>query len=586
MNNNLIYNPKPRLLTVFTLIVFFFTAVLFKFLYVQVFSSAKLQARASEQWYRDLPLVARRGGIYDRNGVTLADTSTRYTIYVRPNAVENPKEVAKVLSEYAGADYQKLLGKITKKGVGEITVAKKVEKDKVMSIVRKNQKGIYISEDGFRYYPYGDFMTQVLGFTNIDLQGQSGLESYYDKYLTGVNGSVLSEADLVGRSIGGTRYYIPSTSGADLTLTVDFYIQCIVENTIKKAMLQTKAKRVSCLVMNPMTGEILAMAETPSYDLNNVPRGDLSALFQYSKNTMVSAVYEPGSTFKILTSAIAIEENAFPESHRFYCAGNRIVDGKRIKCWRSKGHGSQTFAEGVRNSCNCVFMDCALQVGTQKFYSYLKNFGIMTKTGIDVTGETRGITLAENTVKNVDLARIGFGQAVALTPIELAVATSAVINGGEIVTPYLLKSATDASGRVVKENNPVVKNRVISSATSEKLIKILYSVVTEGSGKGAYINGYDVGGKTGTAQKYENGAIAGGKYISSFLGFEKYEGHEAVVLFLVDEPVGAYYGSIVAAPFVKEIFEGMFAYFGIAPCITEESDKVASMPFNPYDYEY
>lgn len=586
MNDNLIYNPKPRLLTVFTLIVFFFTAILFKFLYVQVISSKKLQARAAEQWYRDLPLVARRGGIYDRNGITLADTATRYTIYVRPNAVENPQEVAAVLSEYAGADYQKIYAKITKKGVGEITVAKKVEKENVLKIVEKNLKGIYVSEDGFRYYPYGDFMTQVLGFTNIDLQGQSGLESYYDKYLTGVNGSVLSEADLIGRGIGGTRYYLPATSGCDLTLTVDFYIQSIVENTIKKAALATKAKRVSCLVMNPTTGEILAMAETPSYDLNNVPRDDLSSLFRYSKNTMVSAVYEPGSTFKILTSAIAIQENAFPETHRFYCAGSRVVDGKKIKCWRAKGHGSQTFAEGVRNSCNCVFMDCALQVGTAKFYEYLKNFGITSKTGIDVTGETSGLTLAENTVKNVDLARIGFGQAVALTPIELAVAASAAINGGEIVTPYLLKSAKDASGRVVKENEPVVKRRVISRETSEKLANILYSVVTEGSGKGAYINGYNIGGKTGTAQKYENGAIAQGKYISSFIGFEKYAGCEAIALFLVDEPVGAYYGSIVAAPYVREIFEGIFSYYDVSPEITDESERIAATPFNPYEYEF
>lgn len=586
MNNNLIYNPKPRLLTVFTLIVFFFTAVLFKFFYVQIISSGKLRARAAEQWYRDLPLVARRGGIYDRNGIVLADTSTRYTVYVRPNAVENPEEVAKILSEYAGADYDKLLNKITKKGVGEITVAKKVEKENVLKIVEKNPKGVYVSEDGFRYYPYGDFMTQVLGFTNVDLRGQSGLESYYDEYLTGVNGSVLSEADLVGRSIGGTRYYVPSVSGCDLTLTVDFYIQCVVENTIRKAALATKAKRVSCLVMNPMTGEILAMAETPSYDLNNVPRDDLSALFQYSKNTMVSAVYEPGSTFKILTSAIAIQENAFPSSHRFYCAGNRIVDGKRIKCWRSKGHGSQTFAEGVRNSCNCVFMDCALQVGTARFYSYLNKFGVTTKTGIDVTGETSGLTLIESAVKNVDLARIGFGQAVALTPIELAVAASSAINGGKIVTPYLLKSAVDASGTVVKENVPVVRRNVISADTSEKLSEILYSVVTEGSGKGAYINGYKIGGKTGTAQKYENGAIAQGKYISSFIGFEKYEGCEAIALFLVDEPVGPYYGSVVAAPYVKEIFEGIFSYFGIEPEITKESERVAALPFNPYEYEY
>lgn len=586
MNNNLIYNPKQRLLTVFSLIVFFFVAVLFKFLYVQVISSQKLKARAGEQWYRDLPLTARRGGIYDRNGVTLADTSTRYTVYVRPNAVENAAAVAGVLSDYAGADYDKLYAKITGKGVSEITVAKKLEKEKMLAIVKKNLKGIYFSEDGMRYYPYGDFMTQVLGFTNVDLQGQSGLEAYYDSYLTGENGSVLTEADLVGRAIGNGRYYVPSVSGDDINLTVDFYIQCIVENVIDEAMLATGAKRVSCLVMNPVTGEVLAMAESPSYDLNNVPRNDLSALFQYSKNTMVSSVYEPGSTFKILTSAIALEEKAFPDSHRFFCAGSRVVDGKKIKCWRSKGHGSQTFAEGVRNSCNCVFMDSALAVGKEKFYEYLRQFGVNSRTGIDVAGETSGLMLAEASVKNVDLARIGFGQAVALTPMELAVAAACAINGGNLITPYVMLSIVDHSGRVIKENSPSVKRNVISKETSLKLDEILYGVVTDGSGKGAYIPGYRIGGKTGTAQKYENGAIAQGKYISSFLGFELYEKTEALVLFIVDEPQGAYYGSVVAAPYVKKIMRGIFDYYEIAPEFTGEEEKITSKPFDPYEYEY
>ncbi len=585
MNNNLIYNPKQRLLTLILLIAFLFVAVFSKLFFVQVISSESLQARAAEQWYRDLPLAARRGGVYDRNGVTLADTATRYSVYVRPNAVKDANAVAKVLAEYAGADYDKLLAKITKKGVSEITVAKKLEKEAMLNIIAKDIDGIYFSADSFRYYPYGDFMTQLLGFTNIDLAGQSGLEAYYNKYLTGVNGKLLSEADLIGRALeDGTRYYLPAVSGNDLNTTLDFYIQSIVENTINKAQLIHSAKRVSCLVLNPMTGEILAMAETPSFDLNDVPRGDLSALFQYSKNTMVSSVYEPGSTFKILTSAIAIEENVFDANHRFYCAGSRVVDGKKIKCWRAKGHGSQTFAEGVCNSCNCVFMDCALAVGTAKFYEYLRAFGINEKTGIDVSGETSGLMLNESIVKNVDLARIGFGQAVAMTPLELAVAASAAINGGEVITPYIMSSLTAENGEVLLGNSKTVKRRAVSAQTSEKLREILYQVVTVGSGKGCYTAGYKIGGKTGTAQKYEGGVIAQGKYFSSFIGFETYAGSEALVLFLVDEPQGAYYGSIVAAPYVREIFKGIFDYYGIKPEYSGDELDIVGTPFELADY--
>lgn len=585
MNNNLIYNPKRRLLTITMLIVFLFVAVLLKLLFVMVIQSEVLQTRAAEQWYRDLPLVARRGGIYDRNGITIADTSTRYTVYVRPNAVKDSVAVAQILSKHIGVDYDKIYAKIEKGGASEITVAKKIDKQKMLAIIAQNLDGIYFSEDSFRYYPYGDFMTQVLGFTNIDLKGQSGLEAYYNTYLTGINGKVLSEADLIGRALeDGTRYYLPSISGYNITLTVDFYIQSIVENAVRKAAAAHSAKRVSCLVINPTTGEILAMAETPSYDLNDIPRDDLESLFAYSKNTMVSSVYEPGSTFKILTSAIALEEDVFSDSHTFFCAGSRIIDGQKIKCWKTKGHGSQTFIEGVCNSCNCVFMDCAIATGKTKFYDYLRKFGINVKTGIDVSGETSGLMLKESLVKNVDLARIGFGQAIALTPIELAVAAAAAVNGGEVLTPYIMQSIIAADGTNIATNAKTVRNNAISAGTSKELRDILYEVVKRGSGKGCYIAGYNIGGKTGTAQKYENGLIAQGKYYSSFIGFEMYEGAEALVLFLVDEPVGVYYGSIVAAPYVKEIFSGIFDYYNIAPVYTGEESAIIGEPFVLEDY--
>ncbi|MEG1613637.1 MAG: penicillin-binding transpeptidase domain-containing protein [Clostridia bacterium] len=567
------------------LVAFLFVAVSGKLFYVQIVDSKNLQSRAAEQWYRDVPITARRGGIYDRNKTALADTATKYTVYVRPNAVTEPEKVAKVLSVKAGADFQKLLNKLIKKGVSEITVAKKIEKSVMLSIVSEQLDGIYFSTDSFRYYPYGNFMTQILGFTNIDGVGQSGLEAYYNKYLTGVNGQLLTEADLVGRELSGNATtYLPSVSGLDLITTLDYTIQNLVENAIKTAQIKHQAKRVSCLVMNPTTGEILAMAETPSFDLNNIPRDDLSQLFAYSKNSMVSSVYEPGSTFKILTSAIALQENAFSDSHRFYCSGSRIVDGKKIKCWRAKGHGSQTFVEGVCNSCNCVFMDCALAVGKDTFYQYLYDLGINRKTGIDVSGETSGLMLKPSTVKNVDLARIGFGQAIALTPIELAVAASACINGGEVVTPYILDSVVDEKGNVIHKNTKKVVKNVIRPEISAELRDILTKVVTQGSGKGAYLKGYSIGGKTGTAQKYDKGNIAQGKYFSSFIGYTMIKNTEAMILFIVDEPVGIYYGSIVAAPYVAEIFKGIFDYRQIKPSYNGDELLIVGIPIELADF--
>ena len=582
---NIIYNPKRRLLTISMLIAFLFVAVICKLFYVQIISSQELQARAAEQWYRDVPLTARRGGMYDRNGIALADTATKYTVYVRPNAVTEVESVCKVLSEKAGADFNKLHAKLVKKGVSEITVAKKIDKSVMLEIVALNLDGIYFSADSFRYYPYGDFMTQLLGFTNADGDGQSGLEAYYNKYLVGVNGKILTEADLVGRELDdNATTYLPSISGFNLMTSLDYTIQRLAENAVRKAYQIHGAKRVSCLVMNPTNGEILAMAETPSFDLNNVPRDDLSALFAYSKNAMVSSVYEPGSTFKILTSAIALEENAFSDSHRFYCSGSRIVDGKKIRCWRSIGHGSQDFTQGVCNSCNCVFMDCALAVGKDTFYDYLYNLGVNRKTGIDVSGETSGLMLPLDIVKNVDLARIGFGQAIALTPIELAVAASACINGGNIVTPHLLSKVIDSNNNVIQQASNSVQQSKISAQTSAELREILTQVVTRGSGKGAYLAGYNIGGKTGTAQKYQNGVIAQGRYISSFIGYTMTQGAEAMIVFIVDEPVGVYYGSIVAAPYVSEIFKGIFAYKNIAPTYNGTELEIVGAPFALENY--
>ncbi len=541
--------------------------------------------KAIDQWLRDLPTDAPRGSILDRNGNVLASTSTRYNLYVRPSATSDKPAVAKLLSNVFGYDYEKTLEKISKR-TSEVTVATQVTKEQLNTVYESGLSGIYYSEDNHRYYPYGDFMTQVLGFCSTDGFGQTGLEAYYNKYLTGVNGQIMTETDLIGKELGAGTYYLPSIPGMNVITTLDSGIQRIVDGAIAKAVAMFKPKGVACIVMDYDTGGVVALSEYPSFDLNNVPRDDLEALFLHSKSNIVSSVYEPGSTFKILTAAAALDAGKVTVSDRFYCAGSRTVDGKRIRCWKAKGHGSINFAEGVEGSCNCVFMDSALRMGTEQFYNYLRNFGLTKKTGIDMTGETSGIFIAQDAVKTVDLARIGFGQAVAVTPIGLISATSAVMNGGKKVTPHLLSGVKDINGNTVGNTGITSSGgQIISQNTSDTMRTLLESVVTTGSGKGAYVPGYRVAGKTGTAQKYANGAIASGKYISSFLGFSLSEGANYAVLFIVDEPSGyMYYGSQVAAPLVGEIFASMFDYLGIEPVYTGEEAEIIGEKFSLPDF--
>ncbi len=532
------YIPKKRLPAVILLAVFLFSLIFSKLIYVILVDGRDLQIRALDQWTRDLPSDAPRGQILDRNGEVLAGTATRYNIYVRPNSVTDKDGLAQMLSDVFGYDKQKVLDKISKR-VSEVTVATKVTKEQMTILFQSGYSGIYYSEDNFRYYPYGDFMTQVLGFTGADGNGQTGLEAFYDKYLTGVNGYILTETDLVGKEIGGQNFYLPGISGMNLTSTLDGNVQRIVEGAVQKAVALYNPKAVACIVMDYTNGEIISLAEYPSFDLNNVPRDDLEKLFSSSKSMLVSSVYEPGSTFKILTAAATLDTGVMSTSNRFYCSGSRVVDGKKIRCWKTKGHGSIDYGQGVESSCNCVFMDSALAMGTERFYKYLNDFGLRRKTGIDMTGETSGLFISQDLVKTVDLARIGFGQAVAVTPIGMMTACSAVINGGQMVTPHLLKNFVDVNGKKIDGGFNIQKHEtVISEATSNTMRELLSRVVSNGSGKGAGVNGYSIAGKTGTAQKYENGTIAQGKYISSFIGFSLEIGAPYGVLMIVDEPQG------------------------------------------------
>lgn len=571
MHNFSQFNIRKRLLIIVILITFLFAAVFGRLIYLQIFQAEALQVKAAEQWMRDLPLTAKRGLITDRNGVVLADSSTLYDVYIRPNAIEDRSAVANLLATALNTDYDKIWEKVNKTGVSEVTIAKKIEKSVMQQIADKNLAGIYFSQNINRYYVYSDFLTQVLGFTSSDGNGQTGIEQYYNDYLKGVDGKALTETDLVGKELdGSTTTYLPAIDGMNATLTIDYYIQSFAENAVKTALETHNAKSAKCIVMDPNTGEILALASAPSFDLNNLPRDNLELLFGASRNTIISDAYEPGSTFKILTSAIGLDSGNFDLNHSVYCPGYRIVDGQRIKCWRTIGHGSQTFSEGVENSCNCLFMDIAQAVGTRTFYEYLKRFGIGSKTGIDAIGEASGIIIEESAVKTVDLARIGFGQAIAVTPIELITAAASVINGGNLMTPYIMSEITSNAG-VAYKNSPVIRNSTVSAETSEIMRSILEGVVKNGGGKNAYVEGYRIGGKTGTAQKYENGVIAQGKYVSSFIGFTPADNPQYIALMIVDEPSnGVYYGSIVAAPYVGEIFKNIFAYKNIEAVYTDE----------------
>ena len=579
MDCNSLITTRKRLLYAWASVVFFFFVLIGRLACLQIKEGEIYSAKAAEQWYRDLPLAAGRGIIYDRTGNTIADNMTVYTVYVRPGSVTEPERVAEVLSDELGADKAKLEEKIRLRAVSEITVRKNVDAVTGEKLINLGLDGVYFSADYKRCYAYPEFLAQVVGFTDADNVGQNGLEGYYDKYIKGIAGSELVQSDNGGKEISAKeRFYIPPVKGANVYTSLDINIQAYCEQAVYAATEEWKAKGATVAVMRANDGGIVAMAQSPSYSLDDLPRDDVEKLNAYSKNKMIVDVYEPGSTFKIFTTAIAIENGVVNDNSRFFCAGHRMVDGQRIRCWRSRGHGSQNLAEGVKNSCNCVFMDLALRLGTDKLYEGLKSFGFGAKTGVDFFGESSGLMMNSKKVKSVDLARIGFGQAIAVTPVQMLVGVCEAVNGGKKVSPHFVEKIAYDDGKTIYEFfSPDV--RIIGERTSAEMRTLLENVVKEGSGKKASVTGYRIGGKTGTAQKYENGHIATGKYVSSFVGFAPADDPEYVILMTVDEPSsGAYYGSIVAAPYVGDIFSKIFAYEQIAPTDNAEKIEYIDMP--------
>ena len=561
-----LHSQQKRILALILLVSFIFCVLLIRLGVVQLINGTWLQSKAADQWTRDLPLKAERGKIYDITGSSLAVSYTTYNVYTRAREIDKPEETATFLSSTLGLNYTSVYNKVTNRNASEYLIKMQVEEEIAKEIIDKNLPGVYLSQNTKRYYPYGDLLTQILGFTTIDNVGQAGIELYYNDILKGTDGKSLVQADITGEELENTlSYYIPSIPGYDITLTVDAKIQLIVEQALNKVMVEQEAKSATAIVMKANTGEIVAMSTKPSFDLNDVPRDDPSTLLENVKNKAVVDVYEPGSTFKILTMAATLEESKANENSRFYCGGSTTVDGQRIKCWRSIGHGSQTLSEGLANSCNCVFVDLALRLGLDTFYNYFSSFGLGQKTGIEISGESSGIIMNKDRAKRVDLARMGFGQAIAVTPLQLITAVCAAVNGGTLYKPYLIDKIVSPDGVTVEESAVTPVRQVVSKQTSATLNAMLEGVVSK-TGKYTFVPGYEIGGKTGTSQKYENGTIARGKYVSSFIGTYPASNPEYVLLLMVDEPgTGAYYGSVVASPYAKEIFSGMFEYLNIEP---------------------
>ena len=474
---------RKRLFAVIAAITFLFCLFLMRFFYIQVIWEDDLNARAIDQWTREIPVSAGRGNIYDRNGELLAGNVAAYSVYARANAVTDAENTATLLAGTLGLSYDDVLKKLTDGSRSEIVLVKRAEKSVVERIEGADLAGVYYARDDKRFYPHGSLACQVLGFTSYDGAGSTGIEQYYDSYLAGEKGEILFETDLVGVDLeGATAAYIPGTDGLDLRLTLDYRIQSIAEEAMGKALSEYSAKAARAIVLDPSDFSVLAMVNLPSYDLNDIPRNDLSALNALSRNALVSDVYEPGSTFKIVTAAANIEEslrgnpNAYALNRVFSSSRTRTVDGTTIRCWSDHAngkHSNQTLAEALNNSCNPCFVDIALSLGKETFYDYLSAFRFGRATGLDFSGEAIGMLLPESTLRDCDFARIGFGQTIAVTPLQLACAAAAAVNGGYYYAPRLVDAIVTQEGAVVEQTQPALVGRTVSEEASRILSSML-----------------------------------------------------------------------------------------------------------------
>lgn len=586
MNGYYLHHKKK--LTIYIGILMLLGAVMAgRLCYIMVAQSVTLTKKADELHERERQVKAPRGIIYDRNGVELAGNRSVCTISVIHSQIEEEEKVIEVLTKYLDVPKERI-AKLVKKRSSREKIKSNVDKALAEKIRAYQLAGVMIDEDYKRYYPFSSLASKVLGFTGGDNQGIVGLEVQYDDVLMGKPGYILTTTDAAGHRVEHTaEQRKEAVPGNDLITSLDYSIQMYAEQAAKKVQKEKEAKNVSVIVMNPQNGEIYACVNTPEYDLNDPFTLTTSAdavstekkqeqLNQMWRNTIVNDTYEPGSTFKIVTATAALEEGVVTPEDTFVCPGFKIVEDRKIRCHKVGGHGTETFKQGVMNSCNPVFMTVGERVGAKNMYRYYKKLGLFEKTGIDVPGEAGSIMHKLEDVKAVELATMSFGQSFQITPFQLLRAVAAVVNGGTLITPHFGVAVEDSvSGKRTKLQFPTKKGAV-SKKTSETMKELLDAVVSEGSGKNAAVPGYAIGGKTATSEKLPRGT---GRYISSFLGFARSDDPTVMALLLINEPTGIYYGGTIAAPVVGDLFKNILPYLGIEQTkpVTEKETKETSL---------
>lgn len=551
-----------------------FLCVVLRLVDLQIFESRALTQRGVRQWTRSGTVAARRGDIVDTHGKLLAQSITSFIISARVRDVSDVDGLASVLQRELDVPAERTKARLSDTKAASVTLARQVSRedaDRLRALMADKSNpdaaklsGITFDEDVSRWYPMGSSLAQVLGLCNVDGVGQSGLELRYNDVLAGVPGRIVTEVDAKARTLpDGVTLYVPAQAGSTLRLTIDREVQAAVERAVRECAQVNEAQQVQAIVMDVNTGAVRAMAMYPTYDPADPPRDDIEQLNELMRITTLSDVYEPGSTFKMLTAAAAIDCGATNPQEGFYCSGRITVSGSTVRCWGAP-HGAETMKKALQNSCNPVFTQLALRLGSDRFYRYLHAFGLGKRTGIDLYGEASGILIAQSRVKDVDLARIGFGQSVAVTPIQMITAACAVVNGGRLMKPYLVEAILSEDGKETEVISPTVVANPISAATSATMRELLGSVVAEGGGKNARVDGWSVGGKTGTAQIYKNGRIESNLHIGSFVGFAPVEEPEVAVLVIVDEAqVKPDYGGTTAAPFAAQIFSEILPLLGV-----------------------
>lgn len=557
---------KKRLRIVIYGFIVFVIAVVLRLFYVQIIQHDKLTELAKENWDREIPFASERGEIVDRNGEVIVTNKLSPTLYFMPAQNDNIEEAAKQIASVLNIDEKKLYEKMNKKAylVKLAPEAKNITYEQAVEIQGLKIDGLYSGVDYVRHYPYGNLLSRFIGFTGYDTQGLAGIEYQYDKYLTSKSAAIRLFTDAKGNALPHVDdEWREGDQGATVQLTIDLDVQQVVERELSQAMEKYNAEQALAIVMNPNTGEILALASFPTYDPSNFE--DVKPEI-FNRNLPVWMTFEPGSTFKIITLTAAIEEGVVDlEKDTFYDRGYTIVEDSRLRCWKREGHGHQTFLQVVENSCNPGFIELGQRVGAEKLLQYIKDFGFGEPTGSNIAGEASGILFSKEAFGPVEHATTSFGQGIAVTPIQQVQAVSAAINGGKLYTPYVVSKIVDSeTGKTIVENKPELKRTVISEETSQKVRHALESVVANGSGRNAYRDGLRIGGKTGTAQKVENGRYKDGDYIVSFIGFAPSDNPEVVVYVAIDSPKSSVvFGSTIAAPIVGQIIEDIAPTIGL-----------------------